>query len=122
MGCWISSGPTPGPKQYAGSATMPCEWTFNCTSNLIPGSVTPVKCPGVFHGKPYTQKVQMTCTCIIYTSCGAYTDDFDCSYDINGIEWEGGCDIGGTNCCPDGSHPTSPNPGDIPETPPDTIF
>lgn len=116
MGCWVSSGPTPGPKQYAGVATSSCTWKFNCFHPWLNKTI-PVTCPGTRTGKPYTQKIQMTCTCIIYTDCSYYLDDFDCSYDIHGIEWDDNCDIGGHNCCPDDTIAHDPVPGQ-PSPPP----
>ena len=111
MGC--STNTTVGPKIYAGTATTSCKWKFTCENYFIldPGGNTmTVTCYGTKVGKPWSQITTTVTTCCDENSPCAGGNN--CSTSTStvttyGIDWDT-CDIGGRNCCPDGTIVTAP--------------
>lgn len=104
MGC--STTTNVGPKQYAGTATSPCTWQFNCEHTWLGTEVT-VTCFGTRTGRPWSQTTTYTTTCSHSDGCAGWTTTSTSTSTVYGIDW-GGCDIGGTNCCPSNTLPIPP--------------
>lgn len=98
-----------GPKQYGGTATTTCTWSFTCESPFAGGQVT-VTCNGTRTGRLWSQTTTYTTTCVDDEPCAGHTTTTTTTTSTaHGIDW-GGCDLGGNgrSCCPDNTLPTWP--------------